>query len=87
MALLSVKQVTMAFGSLIANKDVSFDVEQGSIVGLLGPNGAGKTTLFNCISGYYRPTAGRILLDGKDITRAPAYKVARMGAVRTFQVV
>jgi branched-chain amino acid transport system ATP-binding protein len=87
MALLSVKQVTMAFGSLIANKDVSFDVEQGSIVGLLGPNGAGKTTLFNCISGYYHPTAGRIFLDGKDITRAPAYKVARMGAVRTFQVV
>ena len=87
MEILSVDNVTMKFGSLVANDRVSFGVEQGSIVGLLGPNGAGKTTLFNCISGYYPPTSGRVLLEGKDITRAPAHRVARLGAVRTFQVV
>ncbi len=87
MALLTVKHLTMAFGSLIANNDVSFGVDKGAIVGLLGPNGAGKTTLFNCISGYYRPTSGQVLLDDDDITTAPAYRVARLGAVRTFQVV
>ncbi|ACN15229.1 LivG3 [Desulforapulum autotrophicum HRM2] len=87
MALLSVENLTMTFGSLVANNNVSFDVDEGSIVGLLGPNGAGKTTTFNCISGYYPPTSGKIFLGGQDITRAPAYKVARLGAVRTFQVV
>lgn len=87
MALLEVKNITMKFGSLVANNDVSFDVEQGSIVGLIGPNGAGKTTLFNCISGYYNPTSGTLIFDGQDVTQFPAFKVARLGAVRTFQVV
>lgn len=87
MALLEVKNITMKFGSLVANNDVSFNVEQGSIVGLIGPNGAGKTTLFNCISGYYQPTSGSLLFNNEDVTRYPAYKVARRGAVRTFQVV
>jgi len=87
MTLLCVENLTMTFGSLVASNNVSFEVETGSIVGLLGPNGAGKTTVFNCISGYYPPTAGKVVLDGHDITGAPAYKVARLGAVRTFQVV
>ncbi len=87
MALLEVKNITMKFGSLVANNDVSFDVEKGSIVGLIGPNGAGKTTLFNCISGYYQPTSGQLNFDGVDVTSFPAHKVSRMGAVRTFQVV
>ena len=87
MALLSVRNVSMAFGSLIANDDVTFDIDEGSIVGLIGPNGAGKTTLFNCISGICRPTAGTIHFDGVDITRSPASRTARLGAVRTFQVV
>ena len=87
MALLSVNHVTMAFGSLVANDDVSFTVERGHIVGLIGPNGAGKTTLFNCISGICRPTSGTIHFDGVDITRASASRTARLGAVRTFQVV
>ena len=87
MTLLSVEHLTMAFGSLVAADNVSFNVERGSIVGLLGPNGAGKTTVFNCISGYYPPTSGKVTLESRDITRAPAYKVARLGAVRTFQVV
>ncbi len=87
MALLEVRNLTMKFGSLVANSDVSFDVEQGTIVGLIGPNGAGKTTLFNCVAGYYKPTEGKIRFDGKDITNLPAYRISRLGMARTFQVV
>ncbi|MDD2671014.1 MAG: ABC transporter ATP-binding protein [Syntrophales bacterium] len=87
MSLLEVRELTMKFGELVANDRVSFSVEEGSIVGLIGPNGAGKTTLFNCISGLYRPTGGRILFGGADITGLAPYRIARMGAVRTFQVV
>ena len=87
MPLLDVQGVTKKFGELVANDQVSFTVEAGSIVGLIGPNGAGKTTLFNCISGLYKPTAGRILFDGADVTGSAPYEVARRGAVRTFQVV
>lgn len=87
MALLDVQEVTMKFGALVANDRVSFTVEPGSIVGLIGPNGAGKTTLFNCISGLFKPSHGRILFDGEDITGLAPYQIARRGAVRTFQVV
>lgn len=87
MAILEVSNLTMAFGALRANDNVSFTIEPGTITGLIGPNGAGKTTLFNCISGLYVPTSGRVVFDGKDITSLPAFKVARLGAVRTFQVV
>ncbi len=87
MALLEVRNLTMKFGSLVANSDVSFDVEQGTIVGLIGPNGAGKTTLFNCVAGFYKPTDGKIRFDGKDITNLPAYRISRLGMARTFQVV
>ena len=87
MPLLDVKGVTMKFGSLVANNDVSFSVEEGQIVGLIGPNGSGKTTLFNCVSGFYKPTSGHVLFDGSDITDLPVYKIAKMGLTRTFQVV
>ena len=87
MAILDVRDVTMKFGELVANDRVSFTVESGSIVGLIGPNGAGKTTLFNCITGFLKPTSGSILFDGADITGLTPYQIARMGAVRTFQVV
>ncbi|MBF0498689.1 MAG: ABC transporter ATP-binding protein [Candidatus Riflebacteria bacterium] len=87
MAFLEVQNVTMKFGSLTANSDVSFSVEKGSIIGLIGPNGAGKTTLFNCITGHYVPSAGKIFFDGKDISGLPPYVIARSGAVRTFQIV
>jgi branched-chain amino acid transport system ATP-binding protein len=87
MALLDVRNVTMKFGELVANCQVSFTVEPESIVGLIGPNGAGKTTLFNCISGLCRPTSGRILFNGEDITGRKPYVIAAKGAVRTFQVV
>ena len=87
MALLEVRDVTKKFGELVANDRVSFTVEPGTIVGLIGPNGAGKTTLFNCVSGLYPVSAGRIFFDGSEITGLPSYRIARMGAVRTFQVV
>ena len=87
MALLEVRNLTMKFGSLLANSDVSFDVEKGTIVGLIGPNGAGKTTLFNCVAGLYKPTSGKIYFKGEDVTDLPAYKMARLGVARTFQVV
>lgn len=87
MPLLDVQGVTMKFGSLVANDDISFSMEQGQIVGLIGPNGSGKTTLFNCVSGLYKPTAGKVFFDGADITGTPVYKIAKMGLTRTFQVV
>jgi branched-chain amino acid transport system ATP-binding protein len=86
-ALLDVRNVTMKFGELVANDRVSLTVESGSIVGLIGPNGAGKTTIFNCITGFLKPTNGTILFDGTDITGHAPHQIARMGAVRTFQVV
>ena len=86
MALLEVHNVTKDFGGLRANSDISFSTNKGELVGLIGPNGAGKTTLFNCISGLHQVTAGRILLEGEDITDFKAYEVARRGLARTFQV-
>ena len=87
MAILTVGNLTKKFGALVANDDVSFEVERGTIVGLIGPNGAGKTTLFNCVAGMYRPTSGRILFEERDITNLPSWKIARLGVARTFQVV
>jgi branched-chain amino acid transport system ATP-binding protein len=87
LALLEVQDVTKKFGELVANDRVSFTVEAGSIVGLIGPNGAGKTTLFNCVSGLYPVTSGKIFFDGREITGLPSHRIARLGAVRTFQVV
>ncbi|NLK18315.1 MAG: ABC transporter ATP-binding protein [Synergistaceae bacterium] len=87
MALFEVKNLTKKFGALAAVKDVSFEVEKGTIVGLIGPNGAGKTTLFNCAAGLFKPTAGAIFMEGREITDWPSWKIARMGVARTFQVV
>jgi branched-chain amino acid transport system ATP-binding protein len=85
MALLAVEDVTRRFGGIVALTDVSLAVEKGEIVGLIGPNGAGKTTLFNLITRLYRPHSGRILFDGKDLARTPAYRIVRLGIARTFQ--
>lgn len=84
-ALLELDGVTMRFGGLTAVNSVSLSVEQGQIYSLIGPNGAGKTTIFNLISAVFRPTSGRILFDGKDITGLPTYALAGLGIARTFQ--
>ncbi|HEX4569001.1 MAG TPA: ABC transporter ATP-binding protein [Dongiaceae bacterium] len=86
MTLLQVQNVSRHFGSLVAVKDVSLTVEPGELRAVIGPNGAGKTTFFNLISGFFPPTAGRILLDGRDITRLPAHRRVAMGMARTFQI-
>jgi len=86
LAFLEVKNLTKNFSGLVANNNVSFEIEKGEIVGLIGPNGAGKTTLFNCIVGYYRPNSGKIIFNGKDITGFKAYQTSREGIGRTFQI-
>jgi branched-chain amino acid transport system ATP-binding protein len=86
-ACLEVRGITKRFGGLIAAEDVSFRVGEGEIVSIIGPNGAGKSTLFNCITGFYRPNAGRVFFRGKDITRYSAHRICKMGIARTFQIV
>jgi len=73
------------FGGLTVLRAVSFRVDEAEIVALIGPNGAGKTTLFNLVSGLARPTSGRIVALGKDVTRLPAFRISRLGVGRTFQ--
>ncbi|MGB9838945.1 ABC transporter ATP-binding protein [Thermovenabulum sp.] len=77
----------MKFGNLVANEDVSFEVNEGEIVSLIGPNGAGKTTLFNCITGFYKPFSGRVYFEGTEITGWPPHKITALGLTRTFQIV
>jgi branched-chain amino acid transport system ATP-binding protein len=85
--ILNVAGVSKAFGGLMAVCDVSFKVMPREIVGLIGPNGAGKTTLFNVVSGYYAPTRGKVVFQGKDVSGKPPYALAARGIGRTFQVV
>ncbi|HEX6841984.1 MAG TPA: ABC transporter ATP-binding protein [Stellaceae bacterium] len=84
--LLSAEKVAKAFGSFKAVAGADLHVESGEIVGLIGPNGAGKSTFFNCIAGDLRPSEGRIVFDGVDVTSASAATHARLGIGRTFQV-
>lgn len=79
--------ITKRFGGLVALSNLDFEVRKGSIVGLIGPNGSGKTTLFNLVSGFHKPEAGNILLNGADITNLKPYRIARLGVARTFQIV
>ncbi len=87
MTLLRVEHLTKQFGGLKALDDVSFELEQGSILGLIGPNGAGKTTLFHCINGTLRATSGKVIWKEKDITSLKSFQIARRGIVRSYQVV
>ncbi|MGH9042077.1 MAG: ATP-binding cassette domain-containing protein, partial [Acidimicrobiia bacterium] len=84
--LLEVQGLSRRFGGLRAVEDVSLRVEAGTIVGLIGPNGAGKTTLVNLVSGHDRPSAGRVLVDGADLTGSRPWHYARAGVARSFQV-
>jgi branched-chain amino acid transport system ATP-binding protein len=84
--MLEVRGATKRFGNLVAVKDVSMSVKTGELRAIIGPNGAGKTTFFNMISGYFPPTGGSILLDGKDVTQVPAHLRVGLGMGRTFQI-
>jgi branched-chain amino acid transport system ATP-binding protein len=83
--LLSIEGLGIGFGGIRAVNDVSFSVNPGEILSVIGPNGAGKTTLFNMISGIYQPDAGRVLLNGRDVTGVEPHLLARQGLSRTFQ--
>ncbi len=85
-ALLEARDVVMRFGGVAAVDGVQFAVDQGELRGLIGPNGAGKSTLFKCLTGQLRPTAGRILLRGQDITGLPSFAIARLGVGIKTQV-
>jgi branched-chain amino acid transport system ATP-binding protein len=84
--LLDATHVSKAFDGFVAVNDAGLSVDEGEIIGLIGPNGAGKSTFFNCLAGATTPTRGRILFDGKDVTRASPEAHARAGIGRTFQV-
>jgi len=84
--LLNVQGVSKRFGGLTALESVDLTVNHGEIVGLIGPNGAGKTTLFSVVSGYYRPTAGKVRFRGDNITGLRPHKICNRGIARTFQI-
>ena len=86
MALLKVDNITKRFGGLVAVNGLDFDLDEGEILGLIGPNGAGKTTVFNMITGAFGPSHGDIFFEGKRITGLKPNRIARLGAVRTFQL-
>ena len=85
--ILDIQHVSKFFGGLAANSDVSFSMEEGMIMGLIGPNGAGKTTLFNCITGYYPPSRGDVLFQGRRINGFQPDRVCMLGMARTWQKV
>ncbi len=83
--MLEISHLTKRFGGLAAVNDVSTTIEAGRINAIIGPNGAGKTTFFNLINGVHRPTSGKIVFKGQDVTNLPADQMARLGIARTFQ--
>lgn len=83
--LLDVSDLTMRFGGLLAVDQVNFQVKHDEVFAIIGPNGAGKTTVFNCVGGFYKPTTGRIIMDGKSIEGRSSHTIAQHGLVRTFQ--
>lgn len=84
--MIKVDDLHMHFGGIKAVDGASIEIAKGSITGLIGPNGAGKTTLFNVIAGHYKPTSGKVWLDGQDITGMPPHELFHMGLLRTFQI-
>jgi ABC-type branched-subunit amino acid transport system ATPase component len=86
MSLLSIEKLSVHFGGVAAVDDVSFDVREGEVCGLIGPNGSGKTTVLNLLSGYLAPRAGRVRMQGDDITGLAPDRLARRGVLRMFQM-
>lgn len=86
MTMLEVKDLSKRFGGVIALNGVQLKIDKGEMIGIIGPNGAGKTTLYNCITGFYKPTSGKIIFNGKDITGLPSHKICKIGIARTFQI-
>ncbi|GAB2734233.1 ABC transporter ATP-binding protein [Arthrobacter bambusae] len=84
-ALVQVQDLTIKFGGLTALDNVTFDINRGEILGLIGPNGAGKTTCFNAMTGVYKPTSGKVLLEGQLLNGLPQHRITRRGLARTFQ--
>src|SRR5215217_2649210 len=85
MSVLEAQSLSIRFGGVQANRDISVKVDEHEIVGVIGPNGAGKTTLFNMMTGFYTPNSGRVLFKGTDVTKVPVHRRAAMGLGRTFQ--
>lgn len=85
MALLEVEDIGVRFGGIVALNDLSFEINEGEILGLIGPNGAGKTTMFNVVSRIYDPTSGLLRFDGEDLLSVPAHSIAAKGISRSFQ--
>jgi branched-chain amino acid transport system ATP-binding protein len=83
--ILVAEQVRKEFGGLVATNDIDFTIPRETVVSLIGPNGAGKTTFFNMLTGVYKPTAGRIVFDGEDVTGKPPHAITEKGIGRTFQ--
>ena len=84
--MIKVSNISKHFGGIKAVDNVNLHVKKGSITGLIGPNGAGKTTLFNLIAGLYKPTSGKIDLEGEDITGLDSHNLFHKGLLRTFQI-
>ena len=84
--ILEVRELTKAFGGILALNRVNFHLNEGEVLGIIGPNGSGKTTIVNCITGFIRPTSGKVFFRGKNITGKAAHKIADMGVTRTFQI-
>jgi branched-chain amino acid transport system ATP-binding protein len=83
--ILQVRDLNLSFGGIQCLSEINFDVFDNEVLAIIGPNGAGKTALLNCISGFYRPQKGKILFNGKDMTRLPSHWIASLGVARTFQ--
>ena len=80
------EKLTMRFSGLAALEDIDLAVERGTIHAIIGPNGAGKSTFFNCLTGLLRPTSGRVLLEGKDVTGLPPERISQLGVARSYQI-
>lgn len=80
------EKLTMHFGGLAALEDIDLAVERGTIHAIIGPNGAGKSTFFNCLTGLLRPTSGRVLLEGRDVTGLPPERISQLGVARSYQI-